>query len=195
MSARWIVGIDEAGRGPLAGPVVVAAVLLQEGSRLPGVTDSKRMTPQGREAALELILERAPAVGLGIADQEAVDTWNILGATLRAMSAAYRALGRRADLILVDGNRLPPLPAPARAIVGGDGHHVEISAASVVAKVVRDALMRHYDSVYPGYGFAAHKGYPTPSHLRALAALGPCPIHRRSFRPVAQLLLPLDGAA
>ncbi len=195
MSARWIAGIDEAGRGPLAGPVVAAAVLLREGSRLPGVTDSKRMTPQGREAALELILERAPAVGLGIADRESVDAWNILGATLRAMSAAYQALGRRADLILVDGNRLPPLPAPARAVVGGDGHHVEISAASVVAKVVRDALMRHYDSVYPDYGFAAHKGYPTPSHLRALAALGPCPIHRRSFRPVAQFLLPLDDAA
>ena len=194
MSARWIAGIDEAGRGPLAGPVVAAAVLLREGSRLPGVTDSKRMTPQGREAALELILERAPAVGLGIADRESIDAWNILGATLRAMSAAYQALGRRADLILVDGNRLPPLPAPACAVGGGDGHHVEISAASVVAKVVRDALMRHYDSVYPDYGFAAHKGYPTPSHLRALAALGPCPIHRRSFRPVAQLLLPLDDA-
>ena len=125
MSARWIAGIDEAGRGPLAGPVVAAAVLLREGTRLPGVADSKQLTPQKREAAMRVILERAAAVGLGIAEPDAVDAWNVLGATLRTMAAAYRSLERRADLVLVDGNRLPPLPVPALAVVGGDRKHGE----------------------------------------------------------------------
>jgi len=191
MGAAPLAGVDEAGRGPLAGPVVAAAVILHPEPVIDGIDDSKKLSPKRREAMLRLIMERAAAVGLGLADADMIDRLNILRATELAWQYALCGLKVRPKLILVDGPRLPErLPqscqgSGARAVVDGDARSYCVAAASIVAKCVRDSIMREYDRRHPGYGFARHKGYGTREHLECLARLGPCPIHRRSFAPVA----------
>jgi len=178
-------GVDEAGRGPLAGPVVVAAVILDPARPIAGLADSKQLREARRLALDGEIRERALAFCVIEIDAATIDRLNILQATLVGMRDAVRGLAIAADEALIDGNRLPKdLPCPARAIVDGDALIAEISAASILAKVHRDRLLVELDAVHPGYGFATHKGYPTPEHLAALQRLGPCPAHRRSFAPV-----------
>jgi len=182
-----IAGADEAGRGPLAGPVVGAAVILRDQADYPGVTDSKALTPAGRERAFGLIVQRARAVAVGYADAEEIDRFNVLEAALRAMSRAVAGLAPSPDYVLVDGTF--PLPGlvcggAQRAVPHGDRLCLTVGAASIVAKVVRDRWMQRYDRLYPAYGFGAHKGYATAAHLAALKRHGPCPIHRRTFAPV-----------
>ena len=181
---RIIAGIDEVGVGPLAGPVVAAAVVLGSRHGLTGLKDSKRLTERERQRLAEEIRSRAQAWALGRAEVAEVDRLNVLQAAWLAMRRAVEALGVVPDLALVDGARLPMLPCAARAIVGGDARVPAISAASIVAKVARDAEMCAWDAVYPEYGFAAHKGYGTARHLEALARFGSCPLHRMSFAPV-----------
>lgn len=188
---RLIAGVDEAGRGPLAGPVVAAAVLLPEDATLSGVGDSKRISAKRRVVLADRILRRAVGWSVAFAKADEIDELNILNATLLAMRRAVRGLPRRPDHVLVDGNRLPAfgrdgVPLSAQCVVGGDALEVSIGAASILAKVWRDQHMLNLDSLYPDYGFARHKGYPTAAHLSALARLGPCPEHRRSFRPVRE---------
>lgn len=188
MSRPWIAGIDEAGRGPLAGPVIAAAVILDPARPIAGLADSKQLKPSQRERLAQQIEDRAWAWGLGVASVVEIDGQNILQATLLAMARAVAALPVRPDEALVDGNRCPELLCPAVAIVRGDSRVPAISAASILAKVARDSEMQRLDALYPGYGLAEHKGYPTRAHRLALARLGPCPEHRRSFRPVRELL-------
>ena len=176
-----VCGIDEAGRGPLAGPVCAAAVILPEEYDLPGLNDSKKLSPKAREALFHRILDTALSWGIGWADEREIDEINILQATFRAMGRAFAALGQTPDTAFVDGNRDPRLPVPARLVVGGDGKYDCIAAASILAKVSRDRLMLEYAEKYPGYGFEKHKGDGTKAHYAALEALGPCPIHRLSF--------------
>ncbi len=188
-----IAGVDEAGRGPLAGPVVAAAVILRPDAGLPGVADSKVLSQRRRERAFAEILHQAEAVGLGIVDRERIDRANILQAALEAMTFALCGLRSRPDLVLVDGPRPPRLPekfrtVPVMPVIRGDATSLCVAAASVVAKCVRDSIMRGYERTFPGYGFAVHKGYGTAVHLAALRRMGPCPIHRRSFAPVRELL-------
>jgi ribonuclease HII len=184
-----IFGVDEVGRGPLAGPVVACAVLA--GTDLPrGVRDSKSLTP-GSRLRLDGAIRAAVPVALGEASVAEIDALNILQATLLAMARAVEALAALLGapaLVRVDGNRVPPIRWPAEAIVGGDASVPEIAAASIVAKVARDAIMVRLGEAYPAYGFARHMGYPTRDHLAALARCGPCAEHRRSFRPVRKLL-------
>lgn len=192
-----IAGVDEAGRGPLAGPVVAAAVMLPVGCRLPGLADSKLLTAGERERLFGLIQERSVAAEVGLVDARTVDCLNVLKAAQLAMREAIGKLEPRPDLVLVDGRALPALSLAQRAIVGGDRLCGCIAAASVVAKVVRDRLMAELDEQYPDYGFRRHKGYATRDHLACLRQLGPCPEHRRSFAPVRAALqgaLPLWGA-
>lgn len=177
-------GIDEAGRGPLAGPVVAAAVILPRGYLLPGLRDSKKLSASQREGLMSQITRAALAIGLGIMDQKVIDEVNVLQATLLAMQKAVEALTIKPDLLLIDALRLPSCSIPQQAIIGGDDLSLSIAAASVVAKVTRDRLMVEYDRLYPQYNFKAHKGYGTQEHLRALRAYGPCGIHRMSFRGV-----------
>ena len=184
MSDLLLAGVDEAGRGPLAGPVVTAAVILPADHGIDGLGDSKRLTAARREARGPLIQERAGAWARGRAEPDEIDAVNILQATMRAMARAVAALGMPPEVVWVDGNRCPDLPVPAQAVVGGDGSVPAISAASILAKVARDAEMTALDTQYPGYGFADHKGYGTAVHRAALARLGPCAVHRRSFAPV-----------
>jgi ribonuclease HII len=184
-------GVDEAGRGPLAGPVVAAVVILRRRQRIDGVTDSKLLDAETRERLALVIRREAIAFGLGWADPAEIDALNILQATFLAMRRAVLALPEPPDRLLIDGNRLPCLTglAPglrARAIVRGDATEMSIGAASILAKTARDAYMYRADSIYPAYGFAAHKGYGTPLHRSRLATHGPCPLHRRSFAPVAE---------
>lgn len=187
--ARHIAGVDEAGRGPLAGPVLVAAVILDPARPIAGLADSKTLSAKRREALFELIRERALAYRIERVEAAEIDRLNILQATLTGMARALRGLLPAADLALIDGNRLPrDLPCPAHAIVRGDALEPAISAASILAKVTRDRLMVAFDATHPGYGFAVHKGYPTPAHLAALRRLGPCPQHRHSFAPVRSML-------
>ena len=182
-------GVDEAGRGPLAGPVVVAAVILDPARPIPGLDDSKKLSERKREALYPQIVERALAHCVIVVEAEEIDRLNIFQATMAGMSRAVAGLAPAAREALVDGNRLPKdLPCRGRAIVGGDALEPAISAASILAKVTRDRLMVALDAVHPGYGFAVHKGYPTPAHLAALQRLGPCAQHRRSFAPVRLLL-------
>jgi ribonuclease HII len=181
-----VAGIDEAGRGPLAGPVVAAAVILDPKRRIRGLADSKVLAPERREELAVLIRERAVAWATGSADVEEIDRINILHATMLAMTRAVAALSVAPEEALVDGNRCPTLSCRVRAIVKGDRDVKAISAASIIAKTTRDALLRELDKLYPAYGFAQHKGYGTPEHLAALERHGPCPIHRRSFAPVVQ---------
>jgi ribonuclease HII len=187
-----VAGIDEAGRGPLAGPVVAAAVILVPGTNIPGLRDSKLLSAARRERIADDIRQTALAWALARAEVEEIDRLNILQATLLAMRRAVLALNVQPDRVVVDGNHCPKLEVPGEAVIGGDATVPAISAASVLAKVARDAEMVALDSRYPAYGFARHKGYPTPEHLTALRACGPCPVHRRSFRPVCQLALELS---
>lgn len=181
-----IAGIDEAGRGPLAGPVVAAAVILDPGRRIRGLADSKLLLPERREELAIRIRERAIAWATGQADVAEIDTLNILHATMLAMCRAVAALPVAPEEALVDGDRCPALTCRVRAIVKGDRDVKAISAASIIAKTARDAMLREFDKLYPVYGFAQHKGYGTPEHLAALDLHGPCPIHRRTFAPVLQ---------
>lgn len=179
-----VAGIDEAGRGPLAGPVTAAAVILDPGRPILGLADSKVLTPERREELELEVQARALAWAVASASVEEIDRINILQATLLAMQRAVARLLPVPDRALVDGNRCPDLPCAVEAVIGGDASVPAISAASILAKVARDREMRLLDERWPGYGFARHKGYATREHLAALAALGPCPIHRRSYRPL-----------
>ena len=181
-----VAGVDEVGRGPLAGPVVAAAVILDASRPIAGLDDSKRLSAARREELQAEIHLRALGWALGRAEVEEVDRINILMASMLAMQRAVAALARAPVHVLVDGNRAPVFACPATAIVGGDGRVAAIAAASILAKVARDGEMVAMDVEYPGYGFARHKGYGSPEHLAALTALGPCPIHRRSFAPVRE---------
>ena len=180
-------GVDEAGRGPLAGPVCAAAVILDPARPIAGLDDSKRLSERRRDALEPEIKARALAWAVAWASAAEIDALNILKASLLAMSRAVAALDPPPGRVLVDGNRLPVLACPAEAIVGGDGLVAAIGAASILAKVARDRLMCRLDAEYPGYGFAVHKGYPTRAHRDALVRLGPCSEHRRSFGPVRAL--------
>lgn len=184
---RLVAGVDEAGRGPLAGPVVAAAVILPARFDLPGLNDSKQVPPALRERLFAGIRRQA-AVGVGIVHAAEIDTLNILQATLRAMGLAVDRLRQPADYLLVDGITPVPLPLPQQTIKKGDSRSCSIAAASIVAKVVRDRMMIAYDRHYPGYGFANHKGYGSADHLQAIARLGPSPLHRRTFRGVREHL-------
>lgn len=181
-----IAGVDEVGRGPLAGAVVTAAVILKQ--PIEGLADSKKLSAKKRELLSLQIKEHALAYAYGRAEVDEIDTLNIHQATLLAMRRAVEALAIKPDQVLVDGVHLPKLDIPCKAIVQGDSLIAEISAASILAKVVRDAEMQELDLIYPGYGFAMHKGYATVVHREALQRLGPCPIHRRSYEPVASML-------
>lgn len=184
-----VAGVDEAGRGPLAGPLAVAAVILDPARPISGLDDSKKLSEARREALFPQIVERALAWRVVLVEVEEIDLLNIFHATMAGMSRAVAGLAPTAHEALIDGNKLPKdLPCRGRAIVGGDALEPAISAASILAKVTRDRLMVAMDALHPGYGFAVHKGYATPGHLGALQRLGPCVQHRRSFAPVRLLL-------
>lgn len=192
---RLVAGIDEVGRGPLAGPVVTAAVILGESCRIDGLDDSKELTEKTRDRLSGEIRQHALAWSIAWADAAEIDCLNILQATMLAMRRAILGLSILPDFVRIDGNRLPDLRLSGRqlsgeAVVGGDGKIAAISAASIIAKVERDAMMRRMDGLFPGYGFAQHKGYGTAGHLSSIERLGPCPQHRRSFRP---LRVPAQG--
>ncbi len=181
---RRVCGLDEVGRGPLAGPVVAAAVVLAPGTEIPGLDDSKRLSAAARSRLDPVIRAAAVDLALGVASAAEIDALNILQASLLAMRRALEALCLAPDFLLVDGNQPVPSVLPQRTVVGGDGLSTAIAAASILAKQHRDALMEAYAREYPGYGFEGHRGYPTRDHREALRQLGPCPIHRRSFRGV-----------
>ena len=183
-----VCGVDEAGRGPLAGPVVAAAVVLDPAHPIPGLDDSKKLSATRRDALAIEIRAHALAWAVAEASVEEIDRLNILGATMLAMQRAVQAIAPAPELVLVDGNRLPRLTVPAQAIVRGDALVPAISAASILAKTARDAMLDELDRRFPGYGFAIHRGYPTPAHLQALAKLGATSEHRRSFGPVRAVL-------
>ena len=178
---RLIAGVDEAGRGPLAGPVVAAAVVFPSDLYLPGVDDSKKLTAARRDELFGVIMQSALSVGVGIISHETIDEINILNATFRAMHEAIAGLAVPPDHLLIDGNMFPGGNVPFTTVVGGDGLCFSIAAASIIAKVTRDRIMCAYDQDFPGYGFASHKGYATQEHRDAIARLGYCTIHRRSF--------------
>jgi ribonuclease HII len=188
--ARLVAGVDEVGMGPLAGPVVAAAVVLPEAVYLPGLDDSKRVTRARREELARRVHEQALGLCIAEVDEREIDRLNIYRAGLEAMRRAVLGLGEEPDHVVVDARTIPGVRMPQTAIVGGDALDGSIAAASIVAKVYRDAQMQRLDAAHPGYGFAQHKGYPTPEHLAALRRLGPSPIHRRSFAPVAQHQFP-----
>jgi len=179
--ARCLCGVDEAGRGPLAGPVCAAAVILPRGLEIPGLNDSKKLTDKVRRQLYDVIVERARSYGIVLIGEREIDRINILQATLRAMEQAVAKLSPQPDLALVDGNREPLLPVRCETVVGGDGKCASIAAASILAKVTRDRYMEEQDALYPQYGFATHKGYGTRRHYEALHRYGPCPIHRQTF--------------
>ncbi len=187
-NGRWIAGTDEVGRGPLAGDVVAAAVILDPATPIPGLNDSKKLSDKQRQELVILIKEHALALSIGRSSVVEIDSLNILQASLLAMRRAVEALPRPPQLVYVDGNHIPDWRFEAKAIVRGDAKIPAIAAASVLAKVTRDREMEALDSLYPGYGLAKHKGYPTKQHLEALAKLGPSPIHRKSFAPVSAVL-------
>lgn len=180
-----MAGVDEAGRGPLAGPVVAAAVILRPWTRIEGLDDSKRLPPRERVRLLDMIADMALGIGVGEVDAASIDRLNIAEATRRAMQRALGALGVEPELVITDFVRLPGLGCPQRNLVGGDRRSASVAAASVVAKVTRDRIMQALDRDYPEYGFGRHKGYPTTAHRRALERHGPCPLHRRTFAGVA----------
>ena len=189
-TARRLAGVDEAGRGPLAGPVVAAAVILHPDRAIAGLDDSKRLSAAERLELAGLVRARAVSWAVAWADSAEIDALNILAASLLAMRRAVERLGVLPDHVAVDGNCCPRLGSAlsVEAVIGGDASVPAISAASILAKTWRDAWMERLELRYPGYGFAQHKGYPTRAHCAALGRLGPCPVHRRSFAPVAQLL-------
>ena len=184
----FVAGVDEVGRGPLAGPVVAAAVILDPDRPIEGLADSKKLSEKRREELAEIIKEQALSWALGRAEVEEIDCLNILQASLLAMQRAVAGLQPQAEFALIDGNRCPELACPAEAVIKGDDRVPVISAASVIAKVARDHEMVELDHDYPGYGLAKHKGYPTKVHLEALRRLGVTSIHRRSFAPVRKTL-------
>lgn len=182
-------GVDEVGRGPLAGDVVTAAVILDPSRPIAGLADSKQLSERQRERLFDLIVERALSWAIARASVAEIDSLNILQASLLAMHRAVQALPLQPGFVYVDGNRCPRWDYPSQAVVKGDSRVACIAAASILAKVTRDREMLLLDQAYPGYGLARHKGYPSPAHLEALRRLGPSPIHRRSYRPVAELLV------
>ncbi|MES4614376.1 MAG: ribonuclease HII [Ewingella sp.] len=186
--ALCIAGVDEVGRGPLVGAVVTAAVILDPAKPILGLADSKKLTEKRREALYIEIKEKALSWSLGRAEPDEIDELNILHATMLAMQRAVAGLHITPDMVLIDGNRCPKLPMASQAVVKGDSKVAEISAASILAKVTRDREMVELDLQFPDYGFAKHKGYPTPVHLESLAKLGATPHHRRSFAPVRRAL-------
>lgn len=192
---QLVAGVDEVGRGPLCGPVVTAAVILDPLRPIHGLNDSKKLSEARREALYDEICEKALAWCIARAEVEEIDRLNILGATMLAMQRAVEGLAVMPKLALIDGNRCPKLAVPSAPVIGGDAQVPAIAAASILAKVSRDREMQALDLIYPGYGIAAHKGYPTPVHLEALQRLGPTPIHRRSFAPVRQLLESVETVA
>jgi ribonuclease HII len=183
-----VAGVDEAGMSPLAGPVAAAAVILAPGTRIPEVDDSKRLDAETRERLAPIIKQRAVAWAVAFAEVDEIDRINIYWAGLGAMRRAIEALAPAAQHLLIDGRRLRDVALPQERIVGGDARSLSIAAASILAKTSRDARMRELDGQFPGYGFAQHKGYPVAEHVRALGKLGACPIHRRSFAPVREIL-------
>ena len=192
MEPKLTAGVDEAGRGPLAGPVVVAAVILDPARPVAGLADSKTLSTARRETLDARIREHALTFSVVEIDVAEIDRLNILQATLLGMSRALAALSPLPELALIDGNRLPKdLVCAARAVVDGDATEPAIGAASILAKVARDRVLCELDTIHPGYGFARHKGYPTPQHFAALERLGPCAAHRRSFAPVQRALFPM----
>lgn len=192
MNQLWICGVDEAGRGPLVGSVVAAAVVLDPDRQINGLKDSKKLSPVRREALSKEIILHAKAWGIGQASCQEIDQMNILQATMLAMQRAVESLvdrlGQWPSQALIDGNRCPKLPIPAQAIVKGDAKEPAISAASILAKVYRDQQMQELHQQYPQYGFNQHMGYPTEAHIEALRKFGPCREHRRTFAPVRDLL-------
>ena len=185
---RWVAGVDEAGRGPLAGPVIAAAVILDPRQPIEGLADSKILSEKKRDQLFLEIRTKALAWSVARSRVREIDEINILQASLLAMQRAVNNLAITPHLVLIDGNKCPSLPYPTRAIIGGDAIEPAISAASIVAKVLRDRLMRMLDKKYPGYGMAQHKGYSTRMHVEALQRLGPARVHRQTFAPVAELL-------
>lgn len=183
-----IAGIDEAGRGPIAGPVVSAAVIIPPLSRIEGVTDSKQLTPKKRSLLYNKIYEEAVSVGIGIVDPAEIERINILQASLLSMAMAVQNLSPQPDYLLVDGIFKIPYPLPQRAVPRGDCLSLSVAAASIIAKVTRDRLMEKYHCEYPEYGFDKHKGYPTKQHKEAVRKFGCCPIHRKSFKGVREIL-------
>ncbi len=181
---QLIAGVDEAGRGPLAGPVVAAAVIVPFGLVLEGVTDSKKLSPSAREDAFKLIEQKAQAISIGVVSQRLIDEINILKASLEAMKRAVLSLSLKPDFILVDGNQPIPFTIPQRCIIKGDQKSISISAASIMAKVYRDRIMKAFDERFPEYGFFSNKGYGTTGHRKALKVYGPSPVHRLSFKGV-----------
>lgn len=189
-----VAGVDEAGRGPLAGPVLCAAVILPPDDGLTGLDDSKKLSEARRERLFDAIRDAAVGYAIVAVAAEEIDRLNIFQATMQGMARAIRALPSCPELALIDGNKIPPgLPCPARALVGGDALERSIMAASVLAKVSRDRIMLALHAEYPEYGFDRHKGYPTPAHLQALRRHGACPQHRRSFAPVRAAIAELGG--
>lgn len=178
---KLVAGIDEAGRGPLAGPVVAAAVILPEGLVIEGLDDSKKLSEKKRERLFDEITEKALCYSVALATHEEIDEYNILGATMLAMKRAAEGLEIRPDLLLIDGNRAKGFDIPVKTVVKGDALIPSISAASILAKVTRDRICLEMDERYPEYGFKIHKGYPTKFHRERVVELGPCPEHRRSF--------------
>lgn len=187
-AARLLAGVDEVGRGPLVGAVVTAAVILDPAQPIVGLADSKKLSEKRRLALFDEIVAKALSWSLGRAESEEIDQLNILHATMLAMQRAVTGLHIAPDMVLIDGNRCPKLPMCSQAVVKGDSRVAEISAASILAKVTRDREMTELDRAFPDYGFAQHKGYPTPFHLERLAALGATKHHRRSFAPVRRAL-------
>ncbi len=183
-----IAGVDEVGRGPLAGPVMAAAVILSPDAPIEGLKDSKKLSPKRRETLSQQIKQQALAWSVALVDAAEIDSINILQASLLAMKIAVEKLTIQPGMVLVDGNQCPKVSMGCRAIVGGDASEMSISAASIIAKVARDQLMVELHEEYPQYGFAKHKGYGTADHMRSLREYGPCAIHRRSFRPVREAL-------
>jgi len=181
---QWVAGVDEAGRGPLAGPVVAAAIIFPRGQEiLSGVNDSKKLSAAQREKAYEVIMQQAAGVGIGIVSESEIDEINILQATYRAMLQAVNNLVQPPQHLLIDGRGRPETFYPVTTLIKGDSRSLSIAAASIIAKVTRDRLMLEFHDQYPQYGFARHKGYPTRAHLQAIRQHGWCPIHRRSFHP------------
>src|SRR3954469_16208751 len=193
MPILMLAGVDEVGRGPLAGPVVAAAVILDPSRPISGLRDSKKLTAARRSELAEIIETQALAVGIGRAEVAEIDLLNILRASLLAMERAVANLSLQPDVVYVDGNTMPTLSMPAVAVIGGDDRVASISAASIVAKVLRDREMDRAAAHFPNYGFERHKGYATAAHLEALARFGPSPLHRRSFAPIRESAV--DGMA
>ena len=182
MGMKYICGIDEAGRGPLAGPVVIASVILPENSMIEGINDSKKVSESKREKLYDLILQEAISYGVGIVYQEEIDEINILQATKKGLTEAIKSMTIKPNVILVDAlTGIDTTGIPYKSIIKGDAKSYSIAAASIIAKVTRDRIMREWDKVYPEYGFGSHKGYGTAKHIAAIKEFGPCPIHRRTF--------------